>query len=478
MKTHNPRLPLLFSLILSTLFIFPHPSLAAAVSDVELRDIVARVAEEMERAKASSPFTGFFLVCAAGSAADMEAALAAGADPNAADPEHQGMPALTVAAAHNPDPGVIAALLKAGADIDARGRVYGRTALHMAVVFNPRPEVIKALLAGGPDLEVPDREMETALGYALKGKLSGEFFVGYPDEEILLLLLRAAAALPAKSMPSERRADYYAFCLEEYRDAFKPRYADTPNPSDAVIEAFRALGAVPDETEESRKESFREAARDLDIKTLRALLATGPLPDTVDEDGNGVLHHVMRGADGDDAKELEAVLALLLANGADPGGKNDDGDTPLHFFARWARIDDADGVRALLPVLREYVARGVDIGVRNARGYTPIFGVTATVGLLKHTLDLMLALGCDVNARDDMGMTPLIHEGYIFRNFKESEATESKGRWLIGNFAALREAGADPDIVDNEGKTAFDYLSPAARAHLLAKSAEENMRGE
>lgn len=454
------------------------PARAAAVADMDLHSIAARLEAEARKAEADIPFRGYFLVCASGTGADMKTALEMGADPNAGDPEHGGMPALSVAAMNNPDPEVAAALLRAGADIDARGKGYGRTALHMAVLFNPRPDVIKALLDGGPDLEVPDKDMETPLSYAIKGKVSDGFLSGYPNDEAILLLLDAASRLPAKSMPAKNRASFYTHYLKEYQEAFKPRYADTPHPSEDVIEAFLALGVVPHGGDAERNEAFREAAGDLDINAMKRLLASGPIPDAVDEKGNSLLHYAMRRADGYNAKEFEKFLDLLLASGIAPDPRNSDGENPLYSFARSARIDDEEEMATLLRVMRRYVALGVDIEARNKRGYTPIFGVTSTLGLPKYTLKLMRELGCDVNARDNMGMTPLIHKGYAFKDFRESEASESKGEWLLANFTALLEAGADPAIRDNQEKTAWDHLSPAARTHLLTIPAGARLRGE
>ena len=457
------------TILVAVMFTFSgmRPARAAAVIDVDLPSIVARLEAEMKQAEARTPYTGFFLVCASGTTADMEAALAQGADPNAVDPGHGDISALSVAAMNNPDPGVVRALLRAGAAIDAKGKGYGRTALHMAVLFNPRPDVIKAIVDGGPDLEIPDQDMETALSYAIKGKLSDGYLSGYPNDEIILLLLEAASRLPAKSMPADRRVDFYTHYLNEYRDAFKPRYADTPYPSEEVIDAFLALGVVPHAGDAERNEAFREAAGDLDINAMKRLLASGAVPEVIDEKGNGILHYVMRRADGSRAKQFADVLELVLAAGVPPDPRNDDGENPLYSFARSARIDDEDEMNALLPVMRRYVALGVDIEARNKRGCTPIFGVTSTLGLPVYTLKLMCELGCDVNTQDNMGMTPLIHEGYSFNTFKDSEASESKGEWLLANFTALLDVGADPSIRDEKGKTAWDHLSPAARKHLL-----------
>ena len=90
--------------------------------------------------------------------------LKAGADIEARD--NDGMTALMYAAANNRNPEVITSLLKAGADVNAQSR-YGVTAL-MYAANNKNPAVITTLLKAGADIEARDNDGRTALMWAAR----------------------------------------------------------------------------------------------------------------------------------------------------------------------------------------------------------------------------------------------------------------------------------------------------------------------
>ena len=66
-------------------------------------------------------------------------------------------------------PESIEALLKAGADIEARDK-YGRTPLMFAAMRNKNPEVIEALLKAGANAKVKDKKGKTAADHAKDNK--------------------------------------------------------------------------------------------------------------------------------------------------------------------------------------------------------------------------------------------------------------------------------------------------------------------
>jgi ankyrin repeat protein len=93
---------------------------------------------------------------------------------------------------------VVTALLKAGADIEARDK-DGGTALMYAAEYNQNANVITALLKSGADLNAQDKEDKTALMRAARRN---------PNPEVIITLLNAGANGKARSNEGKRAFDY------------------------------------------------------------------------------------------------------------------------------------------------------------------------------------------------------------------------------------------------------------------------------
>jgi FOG: Ankyrin repeat len=82
-------------------------------------------------------------------------------------------------------------------------------------------------------------------------------------------------------------------------------------------------------------------------------------------------------------------------------------------------------------------------------------------------LTRLIALGCDVNARGQNGMTPLMRaiSSYTNQDAADPDSGEpgyyswSKARHLE-TAEILLKAGADPDAVDDKGFSAVNYAGP------------------
>ena len=93
------------------------------------------------------------------------ALVAAGADPKA--PDKRGWAPLEVAAAFNANPEIIAALVDAGGDPKARGGgPYGRVPLERAAMCNANPDIMAALFEAGADPNARGNYGSTPLHWA------------------------------------------------------------------------------------------------------------------------------------------------------------------------------------------------------------------------------------------------------------------------------------------------------------------------
>ena len=115
-----------------------------------------------EEKKDASPEEQLIKACLHGSAREVREALRNGADVNRPHFGPGGVTPLMFAAAKNRDPGVIQALIAAGADVNAKS-ASGETVLMYAVRYNGSLPVLDALLAAGPALDAQDWKGETAL---------------------------------------------------------------------------------------------------------------------------------------------------------------------------------------------------------------------------------------------------------------------------------------------------------------------------
>ncbi len=125
--------------------------------------------------------------------------LEGGADPNAQD--MWGYTPLHFAAAFNNDPGLIAVLVDAGANLEARDNEWGATPLHWAAWSTNNPDIIAALLDAGAELNTRDESDSTPLHAAAEHS---------NNPEVVFTLLDAGADIKARDkgkLPSDYAKD-------------------------------------------------------------------------------------------------------------------------------------------------------------------------------------------------------------------------------------------------------------------------------
>jgi len=146
-----------------------------------------------------------------GAAAAAAALIEAGADVNAVD-SHGQTPLMAAAQAGNPE--AVSALIRAGADVRRKDQ-RGKTALVLAADFRARPEVIQALLRADGGLQAVDDLEKSGLPDSIQASVIDAAWNVYADEaravDDAALAALAAFATHEKLEASERLRAELAF---------------------------------------------------------------------------------------------------------------------------------------------------------------------------------------------------------------------------------------------------------------------------
>ena len=324
----------------------------------------------------------------------------------------------------------VAACLEAGADPRAVGASVGATPLHSAAETSADPAVIDVLLAAGADLEAETSGNPHSVG----GHTPLHYAAENPEVGVLEVLLAAGADVAAVDWNGNTAIHGVA----------------TP----AGLDVLLAAGADVNTRNNGDFVPLHYATGD--DAMVAALLAAGA--DVNAQDGDGATPLQLAAT----SNPNPAVLEVLLAGGADM----QEGPALLHYAAR-----NPAAFEALL-------AAGVDLDV-NADGRMLLH--VAASGHDTTVMDLLLAAGVDVNARDQYGETPL-HEAARYSGWRES------GRGAVADLCtavveALLAAGADVHARSNGGSTplhaaADSTQNPAVVEVLLSAGADPDARNE
>jgi hypothetical protein len=165
-------------------------------NEVKKRMVIAVAFAVLLAVSAYAQMTDFEKLVITGTPQSIQAAIEKGVDVNTID--KQGWTPLLIAAANNPNPDVIAALLKAGATLHPAYGWIG-TALMAAAMGNKNPEIIITLLNDGEDINARTIDRRTALMFAAENN---------PNPEVITTLLKAGADPIARSKEGKTASDY------------------------------------------------------------------------------------------------------------------------------------------------------------------------------------------------------------------------------------------------------------------------------
>ncbi|KAG8157059.1 hypothetical protein KVR01_013049 [Diaporthe batatas] len=177
-----------------------------------------------------------------------------------------------------------------------------------------------------------------------------------------------------------------------------------------------------------------------------------------DKDGKTPLHLATDRAICE--KSTTAADALLEA-GADPLIADNEGNTVLHIVSRMLWVS------SMRPLFKKLIELGCDVNARNSKGETPLFWYSrgfreGKLDIYKHNLETATydeeggiaafeAAGADFGALDSVGQS-ILH-------------VAAKGH--ARRFKALMARGLDPMVEDNDRKTAVDIAAACGNEGVL-----------
>lgn len=285
----------------------------------------------------------------------------------------------------------------------------GRTALHWAAARSNNVKVIQMLLKSGANVNAQDGMGYTPLHTAVEGSKS--------DKKILQTLLKAGAKINATGMGDDTPLHMAAAKNEPW-----------------VLKLLLQAGANPNAGDFDNMTPLHTAAfGNSDIEVLKVLIAAGS---DVNASGKTAkraqqaaytpLHAAAKGS-----RTPEVIFTLVNA-GANVEARNRDGYTPLHVAADANRTPE---------VINAFVKAGAKVNVLNKDGYSPLH--LAAYTNYPEMLEALIHAGAKVNAISDDGLTPL--------HF----AAMGNGDPAV--LTTLITSGADTEIKDGSGASAFDY---------------------
>lgn len=191
-----------------------------------------------------------------------------------------------------------------------------------------------------------------------------------------------------------------------------------------------------------------------DIEGVRSLIEFHTNIDSLGDYGMTPLRSAIRYGAGPE------MVAFLLEKGADPNLYLKGWETPLHVAVRMNYNSISDVVRVLL----EHGA-DVDARVGFKTGKTTLSLAMGNHGPAE-VIELLITYGADVNATSSSGSTAL-HWGCLCDISRDGLSREEVYKLAYEKITILLAHGADPNVIDKQGKAPIDYAKTDDIRELL-----------
>ena len=437
--------------------------------------------------------------------------IASGFDPNAAFGRGiQGYPQdagpklregpLHYAAAYNPVPGVVEALLKGGADANAVGGRMLETPLHRAAVRN-NGAVVAALVRGGADPNVVNGRISTT--WSRSANINGNTPLHRAgcneDASVIDVLVGAGASVESRNGSGLLPLHFAVLCEQAASVAALKRHgADFGAVVTLVNEEAEMHDCTGCNVVHLLFNSLiddHEPGEPLDLagtgQLLRALADAGASVNAEVDDvgmyaGYSPLRLAIEGGLG------SAVVALLMELGAQAKSELLHAVLASQFQyagdyaggSRGRNFASADNLQVLDQLLGQ---KGIDVNARDHCGRTPLHRAASFAymepGGIEKVIERLIAAGADVNTRlgvehvreecwmegftlSEEGFTPL-HEAV------QRGGTDDSGYAIA---ALLLAAGADVNMPNPAGESALDIAANDRMKALLTGAVEREER--
>ncbi|KAI5839443.1 ankyrin repeat-containing domain protein [Morchella snyderi] len=312
-------------------------------------------------------------------------------------------------------------LIQAGADVST---VYdgGVSLLHLAAQ-NSGKEVLALLLDAGADIQARDSKQRTPLHHSIPNAEDMD------DGEKVIFLVERGAHINAKDINGNTPLQYV---LD--RDF----YSGVPN---HTMEALISLGADINVVGHSQKSLLHLAAQGDSRQLLALLLNAGADIHARDDNQQTPLHHAL-------GRLLTKphIIRYLADNGANVNARDINGQTPLHFVLghRWLTQSMVDSAKVLLSF-------GADVNTVNGTHQNSLLHLAARGGS-QEMLALLLDAGADIHARDSNERAVLHHVVLAHSSILASVIRRICGyvcKWS-GAAEMLISLGADVNAIDKD----------------------------